>query len=231
MKSILVVVFMFFSVVLLSCSVVVAAFLGYSRAWRKKETPAQGPVVQLPPTTPTPTPTPNPVNNTPAKPKDQGTIPCPDPGCDVIVSEHNRVRRNFGVTEPLVWDAGLQEVAQTRVDWNAAHGETGHAAVGAGIAPSTGGENAYSGLGFGTGPGGAAEMWAHSVGHHAHVIGRNVKKVGCATNAGAGKFPSICVYDAWGDICNDTTICAHSSNPCRCDIDEHGGKWGCNCPP
>jgi hypothetical protein len=150
---------------------------------------------------------------------------CPDPGCDVIVSEHNRVRAAHGVHEKLRWDTGLQAIAQARANWNADHahlGKTGHDAVASGIAPSAGPENAYSGIGFGTGPGGAAEMWANSLGHAPHVLGRNVTAVGCATNPGAGSFPSLCVYDAWGKICGDPTICTAPSNNCRC---ENG--WGC----
>lgn len=176
---------------------------------------------QPPPTTPLPNQPPA-VTPVPVAPGS-----CPDPGCDIIVNEHNRVRAIHGVHEKLRWDPALQAIAQARADWNAANGKTGHDAVAAGIAPSAGPENAYSGIGFGMGPGGAPEMWANSVGHAPHVLGRNVTAVGCATNPGAGFMPSICVYDAWGKICGDPTICAAPSNNCRCHIDERGGGWGC----
>jgi len=175
-----------------------------------------------PKTPPKPDPKTSPKPSPPKTPQ----IGCPDPGCDAIVEEHNRVRAAYGVHEKLVWDAGLQAVAQARVDWNVAHGKTGHDAFYANIERQglgAGPENAYGGVGFS----GAAEGWAKSVGHAPHTLGRNVTKVGCATHPNGGYMPSICVYDAWGKICGDPTICAMPANVCRCHIDENGHPWGC----
>ena len=186
--------------------------------------------------TPSSSPPPKPDPKTPPKPDPKTPpqnpktpppkTPCPDPGCDAIVEAHNRVRAAHGVHEKLVWDAGLQAVAQARVDWNVAHGKTGHDAFYANIERQglgAGPENAYGGVGFE----GAAEGWAKSVGHAPHTLGRNVTKVGCATHPNGGYMPSICVYDAWGKICGDPTICAVPTNVCRCHIDENGHPWGC----
>ena len=164
--------------------------------------------------------------NDPKTPLKTPQIGCPDPGCDAIVEEHNRVRAAHGVHEKLVWDAGLQAVAQARVNWNVANGKTGHDAFYANIERQglgAGPENAYGAVGFT----GAAEGWAKSVGHAPHTLGRNVTKVGCATHPNGGYMPSICVYDTWGKICGDPTICAAPTNVCRCHIDENGRPWGC----
>jgi hypothetical protein len=143
MKLILVVVFIFFSVVLLSCSVVVAAFVGYSRAWRKKETPAQSPVVQLPPTNPGQTPKPNPGTPTP-NPGQKGppAKPVTNPGKFTlanidykpvgdfkkdVLGTINALRAIRNVSEPkpqkpivpLTWDPELEAAACVHADINA----------------------------------------------------------------------------------------------------------------
>lgn len=182
------------------------------------------------PKTPPKTPPKPPNNSDKTPPNNPDKTPphmgCPDPGCDAIVEEHNRVRAAHGVHEKLSWDAGLQAVAQARVNWNVANGKTGHDAFYANIERQglgAGPENAYGAVGFS----GAAEGWAKSVGHAPHTLGRNVTKVGCATHPNGGYMPSICVYDAWGKICGDPTICAMPSNVCRCHVDENGHPWGC----